>query len=144
MCDITYFIITAPIPGCTSAVIAQHFMQDVLMKFGLYYLVVIDDGMPFKNVFTTMCDCLQIKFELDILVETFHRFLNKVVTIALNDMDNISIFVYAGITTTYAWNSALIDGTDIMRSIPTIGWELWFLLDGHLTPLPIFLEIKQI
>ena len=114
------------------------------MKFGLYYLVVIDDGMPFKNVFTTMCDCLQIKFELDILVEIFHRFYNKVVTIALNDMDTISIFVYTGITTTYAWNSALIDGTDIMRSIPTIGWELWFLLDGHLTPLPIFLEIKQI
>ena len=53
-------------------------------------------------------------------VEHFHRFLNKSVTIAAEEHGTNNIFVPDSIASTYAWNSAPIDGTDIIRSIHTI------------------------
>ena len=64
MCDIIQFIITVPLSGCTSAIISQYVMQDVLMKFGLCHLVVIDDIILFKSDFTAMCDYLIINYEV--------------------------------------------------------------------------------
>ena len=58
MCNITQLVATVHISGCTSAIIAQHFVQDIIINFELYHLVVIDDGTPFKNFSTVMCDCL--------------------------------------------------------------------------------------
>lgn len=52
MCDITQFFVTFPISECTSVIIAQHFMQNILMKFGLYNLVVIDDMVYRLSVFS--------------------------------------------------------------------------------------------
>ena len=118
-------------------------MQDVLLKFGLCLLVVIDDGAPFKAAFTAACESLKIPFDCaakrnhkSLLVEKFHRFLNKAVTIAASDRDTLDCFVEAGISAGYAWNSAPIDGTDIIRSIPAIGRELRFPLDISLASTP--------
>ena len=99
MCDIIQFIITVPLSDCTSVIISQYVMQDVLMKFGLCHLVIIDDIIPFKSNFTAMCDCLTINYKViakrnhkDVSVEHVHRFLNKVVNIASKDRDTVSIF----------------------------------------------------
>ena len=133
MCDLTQFVVIVPVPGATSAVIAKYVMQDFLLKFGLYLLVVIDNGTPFKAAFTTACGSLKIPFEcsakrnhMSLLVEKLHRFLNKVVIIASNDRDTLDYFVEVGISAGYAWNSDPIDGTYIIRSIPAIGRELPF------------------
>ena len=55
-----------------------------------------------------MCDCLTINYEVvdkrnhkGISVETFHRFLNKYMTIASNDKDTVGIFTKTGITAAY-------------------------------------------
>ena len=45
-------------------------------------------------------------------------------------------FVLVGIATGYAWNSAPIDGTDNIRSIPAVGRELHFPIDTNLNTLP--------
>ena len=58
MCNITQLVATVHISGCTSAIIAQHFVRDIIINFELYHLVVIDDGTLFKNFSTVMCDCL--------------------------------------------------------------------------------------
>ena len=144
MRDIAQFVIIVPISGCTFAVITQHIMQDVLMKFGLCHLVVIDNGTLSKSVFTAMYDCLTINYEVvakrnhkSVLVEIFYRFLNKSVTIASNDRDTVSIFAESGITTAYSWKNAPTDYTDNICSIPGIGRELRFPLDINLAPLPI-------
>lgn len=50
--------------------------------------------------------------------------------------DTLNCFVEAGILAGYAWNSAPIDSTDMIRSIPVIGRELRFPLDTNLTALP--------
>ena len=44
--------------------------------------------------------------------------------------------VPADIAAGYAWNSVIIDGTDILRSIPTIGREIHFPIDVSLNTLP--------
>ena len=64
MCDINQFFVTVHINGYTSVVIAKYYMQDVLMKFGLCYLVVIDDSNPFKGVSIAMYDYLTINYEV--------------------------------------------------------------------------------
>ena len=67
---------------------------------------------------------------------SIHRFLNKSVTIAAGERGTTNIFVPAGIAAGYARNSAPIDGTDILRSIPAIGRELKFPLYINLNAMP--------
>ena len=90
-----------------------------------------------------MCNALSLNYDVlvnrnhkGLTVEYFHRFLNKGVTIAAEDRGTNDIFVPAGIAAGYAWNSAPIDGTDILCSIPVIGRELHFPIDINLSALP--------
>ena len=143
MCDMSQFVVVVPVPNESSATLAEFFMQHVLMKFGLCHLAVLDDGSPFKGAFIAMCISLSLNHDVlakrnhkGLTVEHFHRFLNKSVTIAAEDRGTNDIFVPAGIAAGYVWNSAPIDGTDILRSIPAIGRELYFPIDINLSALP--------
>ena len=57
-------------------------------------------------------------------------------TIAVEEHGTTNIFVPTGIADGYAWNSAPIDGTNILRRILAIGQELMFSLDINLNPMP--------
>ena len=70
-----------------------------------------------------------------LLVEKFHRFLKKETTIATEDRGTNYGFVAAGVTAGYNCNSLPIDGTDILRSVPTIGRKLRFPLDVDISAL---------
>ena len=118
-------------------------MQHVLMKFGIYHLVVLGDGTPFKGAFIAMCQALNLNYDFfakqnhkGLSVDHFHRFLSKSVTIDAEERDTINFFVPTGIAAGYAWNSVPFDGTDILRSIPAIGRELKFLLYINLNAMP--------
>ena len=50
MCDLTQFVVVVPVPGITASIIEKYFMQEVLLKFGIFHLVVMDDGTLFKGV----------------------------------------------------------------------------------------------
>ena len=54
----------------------------------------------------------------------------------MEDRQSNDVFVPAGIAVGYAWNSAPIDGTDILRSTVAIGREFRFLIDINLSALP--------
>ena len=102
-------------------------MQHVLLNFGMCHLVVLDDGNPFKGVCLAMCKVLRINYEIlakrnhkRLLVEKFHRFLNKAITITVVDRGTNDVFVVAGVAVGYAWNSSPIGGTEILRSVPAI------------------------
>ena len=89
-----------------------------------------------------MCEGLNLNHDVlakrnhkGLTVEHFYRFLNKNVTIAAEEHGTNDIFVSAGIATGYAQNSAPINGTDILCSIPAIGRELYFPLDSSLNAL---------
>ena len=113
------------------------------MKFCLCYLVIIDDGTPFKGAFVAMCTALDIKYDIltkrnhkGLTVEHFHRFLNKTVTIAIEDRQRNDVFIPAVIAAGHAWNSAPINGIDILRSTVVIGREFRFPIDINLSSLP--------
>ena len=139
MCAMTQFVVVVPVLDETSATLASHFMQHVLMKLGMCYIVVLDYGTPFKDAFIAICQVLNLSYDIlakrnykGLSIEHFHCFLNKSVTVAEKERGDNNIFVHVSIVAGYAWNSAPIDGTDILRSIPTISRELHFLLDINL------------
>ena len=101
MCDMIQCVVVVPVPDESSATLASYFMQYVLLEFDLYYLVVLDDGNPFKGSFIAMCKNLNINHDVlaksshkDITIEHFHLFLNKSVTIATGERDINDIFCY--------------------------------------------------
>ena len=143
MCNMIQCVVVVPVLNGSSATLAFYFMQHIFMKFGLCHLVDLDDGSPFKGAFIVMCDTLNLNYDVlaklnhkGLTVEHFHRFINKSVTIATEDCGTNDIFVPAGINAGYAWNSAPIDGTDILRNILAIGCKLHFPIDINLSAVP--------
>ena len=43
--------------------LASHFMQYALMKFGLCHLVIMDDSDPFKGFLIAMCKVLNLNYD---------------------------------------------------------------------------------
>ena len=147
ICDMTQFVIIVPVPDEVASTLAEHFMYHVLIKFGICHLVILDDGSPFKGVFSTMCKALRINYDIldkrthkGLLVKNFHRFLNKTVTIAVEDRGSNDVFVAADVAAEYAWNTSPIDGTDIFCSVPTLGRELQFPIDVDISTLPLLVS----
>ena len=143
MCDMSQRLIVVPVPKESSVTLSSFFMQHVLMKIGICHLVVLDTGIPCKGAFIIMFYTLSLNYDVlakrnhkGVSVEHFHRFLKKSVTIAVEDRGTNDIFVPACIAAGYAWNSAPIDGTDIIRSIPAIGREPRFPIDINFSALP--------
>lgn len=75
-----------------------------------------------------MCQTLNLEYEIlskydhkGFIVQNFHRFLNKSVTITTEKRGINNTFVLASISTGHDWNIVQIDDTDILRNIPAIG-----------------------
>ena len=75
------------------------------------------------------------------MTENFRRCLNKSVIIATGERDTNNCFVPVWVVASYAWNSAPIEGIDILRSIQNIDREFHFTIDINLNALP---EMTQI
>ena len=60
MCDMSQFVIVVPVSD--------------EVKFGLYHLVVLDDGALFKGSFVVMCKVLDLNY--DILAKCNHKGLS--------------------------------------------------------------------
>ena len=123
MCDMTQFIIVAPIPNETAVILIDHFIQHVHTHF-----VILNDSRPFKGVFSVMCKALNINIDIlasvhhnCLLVDKFHRFIKKIITIAAEDRGTNNVFVATGVTARYACNSFPINETSILRSVLAIG-----------------------
>ena len=59
MCDTSQFVIVLLVPNEILATLVDHFMQHVLLKFGISYLVILDYGSPSKDVFSEMYKVLK-------------------------------------------------------------------------------------
>ena len=144
MCDITQFIVSSPTVDITAAHLAQLFCADVIFSFGMCSVVVIDDGSSFKNMFMDMCKKLCLTYWVlsrgshkGNYVNHYHRFLNKTQAIAGNDQGTHDVYIQNAKTSQYAWNSAPIDGTDVIRSMTAIKWIFRFPLDVDISPPPL-------
>ena len=64
----------------------------MLMRFGIYRLVILDDDTPFKEFYITMYEALNLNHDVltkrnhkGLTVEYLYCFLNKNITIATED-----------------------------------------------------------
>ena len=92
MCNLTQFVIAVPVPIEKSSTLTEYFVQYVLLKFGICHFVVLDDGSPFIDVFSTIRKAFCITYNSlakrnhkDFLVEKNHKFLNKSITITVDN-----------------------------------------------------------
>ena len=143
MCDLTQFFISSVTASIDAGTLAEIFMADVVLSFGMYFVVVIDYGSTFKSVFISMCKSLSIHYwclsrgnHRGNSVKHYHRFLNQTEAIAGNDRGTHLVIIQNAKISQYAWNSAPIDGTDIPRSTAAIGRGFLFPLDVDLVPTP--------
>lgn len=63
ICGMRRFIVVVPLENETSITFANACIYHILLKFVLYHLVVIDDGNPFKESSTIICDTFYNTFE---------------------------------------------------------------------------------
>jgi len=147
MCDMSQFVVSVPICGAESSYVARIFMESVLLKFGICAMVVVDEGSEYRRTFEQMCKALKLRFHpvakrnhKAVGVERFHKFLNHAQTIATEQRGTPEIFVECAMTAAYAWNASVIDGTDIVRSIPAIGRVLKFPLDIIESEIPTSID----
>ena len=77
-------VVVVPVSNETSATLTDYSMQHVILKFGIYHLVILDDDSPFKDVFSTICKALNINF--DILAKINHKGLlsNNFIGLSIN------------------------------------------------------------
>lgn len=143
VCDLTQFAVSSVTYDITALQLSQIFMSDVVLTFGMCAVVVVDAGSSFRGIFEEMCTLLGITFWILARgnhkgngAERYHRYLNKVQTIEGSNVGTNTNFMRIAKTTQYAWNSAPIDGTDIVRSMAAVGRDFRFPLDVKLSELP--------
>lgn len=144
MDDITGSVLVVDIDNAMAANLARLFFKHVLLIVGICFMVVVDDDNKFRDLFEAMCKALGLKFHVlakgnhkAMQVERFHRFLNKVITIKANNRNSNRVFLEAAHVAAYVWNSAPIDGTNIVRSYPAFGCIFCFPIDIELGVMPV-------
>ena len=63
------------------------------------------------------------------LVERVNHFINKGLRVTTHEQGSVRIALEAILLLIYTWNSSLIPGTDLSRSLVTVGREIAFLID---------------
>jgi len=147
MCDMTQFVVITPIKTTESIFLARTLMEHVLLKFDLCVMVVCDAGSEFRGHFQAMCETSNLRFHLvakrnhkAVGVERFHKFLNHAQKIGTEERGTSAALVEIGMKTAYARSAICINGTEIVRSIPTIGRSLKYPLDINMRNTPPIID----
>ena len=128
MCDLTQFTVSSVANCILAETLAQLFMADMLLTFGICSVVVIDNVSTFKGAFITICINLKINSwclargnHRGNLLDRYHRYLNKTQQIADNDRVTNLVVIQNAKTSQYTWNSAPTNTTDITRIMTAVG-----------------------
>ena len=103
-------------------------MEEAVLPFGMEVMLVVDTDIQFRGASEAICKYLQITLwtlahgnhKVNI-VEKYHRLFNKTQDISGKDRGSHDIFIKIIKTSHYAWNSAPIDDTNVMRKIAAFG-----------------------
>ena len=81
MCDMTQFVVSTALSQATSSILAKAFMENVLLKFEICIVLVVDDENEFMGNFFAMAKSLNIRLHKAATrnhkaggVERYHRF----------------------------------------------------------------------
>ncbi len=99
-------------------------------------MIVLDKDSKFFGVCREALDLLKINCHVlssgnhnPMLVERINRYLNQGLRIMCNECDSNRVALEAILLLIYAWNSCLVPGTDISRSMVAVGREFAFPID---------------
>ena len=70
-------------------------------------------------------------------LKIFTDFLNKNVTIVVEDGGINDVYVPTSVVAGYAWNNVAINGSDILQCISAIGRDLNLSVDINVNTLPL-------
>jgi hypothetical protein len=135
VCHMTGFAAIEPMKEMNSSSFARA-VYTILLRYGLPQLVITDPDSKFKGNFKEAFATLKMQHYLSargnhnaILVERFNRYLNSGLRVFNNDRETNRVFLEGAQTLTYAWNSCPVLGTDLSRSLLTVGREFHFPID---------------
>jgi len=85
MCDFTEFIVSSLVHDPNAAVLAEIFMREVVLSFGMVAVIVVNAYNKLRGAFEEVCNNLKITFcplmrgnHKGNIVERCHRFLKKI------------------------------------------------------------------
>ena len=135
VCHTVGFAAIPPLKDMNSTSFAKA-VYTILLRYGLSQMVITDPDSKFKGEFKATFELLGIQHHLSargnhnaILVERFNKFLNSSLRVFDNDRGTNRVFLEGAETLTYAWNSCPVLGTDLSRSLLTVGREFHFPID---------------
>jgi hypothetical protein len=124
-----------PVTNPSATTFASAIMK-ILLHYGFCHTAVLDKDTKFYGVCRKALDLLQINCHVlsganhnPMLVERVNRYLKKGLKIMCNEWDSVRIANEAILLHLYAWNSCPVLGTDISRSLVTVGCKFAFPID---------------
>ena len=134
-CGMCSFAICEATPEQTATAFASALMK-IWLRFGFSHTIVVDKASAFLGVFAETAALLNINIHVlsgenhdPMIVEQICRFLNSCLTDFCNERGTNRVAFEGILMSLYAWNSAPSVGTDISRSLLTVGREFNFPID---------------
>ena len=134
-CGMCGFACMEPVSNPSATTFASAIMK-ILLRYGFCHTSVLDKDSKFFGVCREALDILKINCHVlsggnhnPMLVERINRYLNKGLKIMTNERESVRVALEAILLLLYAWNSCLIPGTDISRSLVAVGREFAFPID---------------
>jgi hypothetical protein len=107
--------------------------MNIQLRFGLCHTIVLDKDSRFFGAFKEACDLLQLNCHVllggnhnPMMVEPVNCYLNKGLKVMTNERSSMRIAMEAILLLLYAWNSALIPGTNLSRSFVALSCKFQF------------------
>jgi hypothetical protein len=124
-----------PVANPPATMFASAIMK-IQLRYGFFHTLVLDKDSKFFSVCPKALDLLQINCHVlfggnhnPMLVKRVNQYINKGLKIMTNEQESIWVALAAILLLIYAWNSCLIPGTDISRSLIAVGREFAFPID---------------
>ena len=138
--NMTQFVVFIATEYITTLPLAQLLMESILLKTGLWSLIVVDSDNTFKGIFVEIVEALGTRRRSagnhkDVGNERFHKFLNHATTIFLEERGSVEYFVECSMLSACTCNTNPIDVTDIILSVSAIGKELKFPRDINISKI---------
>ena len=134
-CGMCTFATVEPVSNASAKTFASAIMK-IMLRYGPSHTVVLDKDSKFLGVCRESLDLLHINCHIlsggnhnPMLVKCINHYLNKGLKIMTNERDSIRVALEAILLLIYAWNSCPVPGTDILRSLITVGHEFQFPID---------------
>jgi hypothetical protein len=131
-CGMCTFAAIEPILNANSTPYASGIMK-IILCYGFCHTILLDKDSNFFGICCKALDLLKINYHIlsggnhnPMLVERINRYLNQGLRIMCNKSNSNCVALEAILFLIYSWNSCLVPGMDISRSMIAVGRKFAF------------------